>query len=131
MPAWMRKIAATVAFLALLVPSVAPLAESLSASELPSCCNTSYCPLHHRDAGDLQRDRKNCDTAGTPDRKACSMRACDSVGHPAVGPALYILVSPISVRELPWSEGAFFSKFLAFPYVADFPLTPPPRTFLS
>ncbi len=126
-----RKIAATVALLTLLLPGVSALAETLSASNFPACCNTSYCPLHHHDANSLQRDRKNCDTAGSPDRKDCSMRACDAVSNPIVGSALFVLVTPIAFRRPSPTEADFSFAFLAVPFVTSFPLTPPPRTFLS
>jgi hypothetical protein len=127
----LRKFAATVALLTLLVPGVSALAETLSASDLPACCNTSYCPLHHHDANSLQRDRKNCDTAGSPDRKDCSMRACDAVSNPIVGSSLFVLVTPIAFRGPSPMEVDFFFAFLAVPFVTSFPLTPPPRTLLS
>jgi hypothetical protein len=126
-----RKIAATVALLTLLLPGMSALAETLSASNLPACCNTSYCPLHHHDANSLQRDRKNCDSTGSPDRKDCSMRACDAVSIPIVGSALFVLVTPIAFRGPSPTEVDFSFAFQAVPFVTSFPLTPPPRTFLS
>jgi hypothetical protein len=59
------------------------------------------------------------------------MRACDSVTHPVVGSALYIIVTPITVRGLSPAEGSVSFVFQAVPHTASFPLTPPPRTFLS
>jgi hypothetical protein len=126
-----RKFAATVALLALLLPGVSALAETLSASDLPACCNTSYCPLHHHDANSLQRDRKNCDGAGSPDRKDCSMRACDAVSKPIVGSALFVLVTPIAFRGPAPAEVDFSFATLVVPFVTSLPLTPPPRTSLS
>jgi hypothetical protein len=128
---WLRKFAATAALFALLLPGLSALGKSLSASDLPPCCNASYCPLHHRDASSLQRDRKNCDTAGSPAGKDCSMRACDAVAHPAVGSALYLLVTPLAVRGLSPAECTFSFIFPAIPHVSPFPLTPPPRIFVS
>ena len=128
---WVRKLTAIVALFTLLLPGVSALADSLSASTLPACCNTSYCPLHHYDANSLQRDRKNCDSTGSPDRKDCSMRACDAVSKPIVGSALFILVTPMAFRGPSPTEVDFSFAFLAVPSVTSFPLTPPPRTFLS
>jgi hypothetical protein len=126
-----RKLAATAALLALLLPGVSALAENLSASDLPACCNTSYCPLHHHDSNSLQRDRNNCDTAGSPDRKDCSMRACDAVSKPVVGSALFVLVTPVVFRGPAPAKVDFFFPSLVVPFVTSLPLTPPPRTFLS
>jgi hypothetical protein len=127
----MRRFAATLALLALLLPGVSSLAESLSASDLPACCNTSYCPLHHRDASSLQRDRKNCDSTGAPEQNNCSMRACDAVSKPVVGSALFVLITPAALRGPSTAEVTFFFPFHVFPSAPSFPLTPPPRPFLS
>jgi hypothetical protein len=43
-----RKFLAVTALFALLAVTTPALADSLSASDLPACCKTSYCPLHHR-----------------------------------------------------------------------------------
>jgi hypothetical protein len=128
---WLRKVAATAALFALLLPGLSALGGNLSASDLPPCCNTSYCPLHHRDASSLQRDRKNCDSTGSPATNDCSMRACDAVAHSVVGPALYLLVTTLAIRGLSPAECTFSFVFPAIPHVSPFPLTPPPRTFLS
>jgi hypothetical protein len=128
---WLRKFAATASLCALLLPVAFAVAGSLSASDLPPCCNTSYCPLHHRDTSSLQRDRKNCDTAGSPAKRDCSMRACDAVAHPAVGSALYLLVTPLTVLGLSPAECTFSFIFPSIPHLSPFPLTPPPRSFLS
>ena len=53
-----RKIQAVAALVALLLASIPALAESLAAPDLPACCNTVYCPMHHRQARDLQQDKK-------------------------------------------------------------------------
>src|SRR5579871_4535748 len=60
----LRRFMATVALFALLLPGLSALAETISASELQDCGNTGYCPLHHRDASTLQRDKMNCDGVG-------------------------------------------------------------------
>jgi hypothetical protein len=61
-----RKLLAVGALLALLAATTPALAESLSASELPACCNTAYCPLHHRQGRDMQKDKSNCSAHGMP-----------------------------------------------------------------
>ena len=126
-----RKLAAIAALLALLLPGVSALAETLSAADLPACCNTIYCPLHHRQMSDLQRDKSNCDAMGSPGQNDCSMRACDAAPNPdrwncriCSGNAR----CPSRSRRC-GAAPALASRF--FPYVATIPLTPPPRTFLS
>ena len=59
MPETVRKLAAFVALAALLLPGISALTGTLSAADLPACCNTSYCPVHHRQAKDLQKDKSN------------------------------------------------------------------------
>lgn len=59
------------------------------------------------------------------------MRACDAVVHPAVGSALYILGAPVTVRALAPAESISHFVSQAIPQSAPFPLTPPPRAFLS
>lgn len=127
----MRKIAAAFALLALLFPAVSALAESLSAADLPSCCNTIYCPMRHRHMSDLQKDKTNCDAMASAGRMDCSMRACDAAPAPIVGTALFILVVPVALREpvVAGTAPALASRF--FPYLVTIPLLPPPRTFLS
>lgn len=127
----MRKLAAVVALLALILPGVSALAGSLSAADLPACCNTVYCPLHHRQMSDLQRDKANCDAMGGSGQMDCSMRACDAAPAPIVGTAVFILIVPVTLRGpvVAGTAPAPVSRF--FPYVVTIPLTPPPRTFLS
>jgi hypothetical protein len=122
-----RKLAAILALSALLLPGVSVLAESLSSADLPACCTTAYCPVHHRQARDLQRDRRNCDSMGVPGQQSCSLRACDSAPSPAVGTVVYLLATPTDNRS-PWiAEAApvVASKF--FPVVTAVPPIPPPR----
>jgi hypothetical protein len=125
-----RKLAAFAALLALLLPGVSGLAETLSAAELPACCNTIYCPLHHRQMSDLQKDKSNCNAKGTG-QNDCSMRACDAAPNPIVGTAVFILVIPAALRGPAVAEAAPALASQFFPYVATIPVTPPPRTFLS
>jgi len=126
-----HKLAAVAALLALLLPGVSSLAETLSAADLPACCNAAFCPVHHRQGRNLQKDKSNCDAVGVPGQNDCSMRACDAPPNPAVGTALFVLVAPIALRGPAVAEPApaLVSRF--FPYVTAIPLTPPPRTFPS
>jgi hypothetical protein len=125
------KFAAIVALLALLLPGISSLAETLSASSLPACCNTAFCPVHHRQASNLQRDKSNCATMSVPGQKDCSMRACDAAPIPAVGRAVFVLVAPLALRGPAVAEAAPALASHFFPAVTAMPLTPPPRTFPS
>jgi hypothetical protein len=123
-----RKLAAVAALLALLLPGVSSLAETLSAADLPACCNTAFCPVHHRQGRNLQKDRSNCDAIGVPGQNDCSMRACDAAPNPAVGTALFVLVAPLALRGPAVAEAAPALASQFFNYVPAIPLTPPPRT---
>jgi len=125
-----RKFVAIAALLALLLPGVSALAETLTAAA-PACCNTTYCPMHHRQMGDLQTDKSNCDTAGMPGLNDCSMRACDAAMAPIVSAAAFVLVAPVALSGPAAAEAAPFLTAPFFPHVASIPLTPPPRAFLS
>ncbi|MGA7795105.1 MAG: hypothetical protein WCA19_18865 [Candidatus Acidiferrales bacterium] len=127
----LRKFAAIAALLALLLPGVSALAETLSAADLPACCDTAYCPVHHRQGRNLQGDKSNCDAMGIPGQNDCSMRACDSAPKPMVGTAAFVLVTPVALREPAVAEAASALAPLFFPYVATIPPIPPPRTFPS
>jgi hypothetical protein len=127
----MRKLGAIAALLALLLPGVSVFADTFSAADLPACCNTVYCPLHHRQMSDLQRDKSNCDATGVPGHKDCSMRACDAAPNPIVGTAAFILAIPVALRGPAMAEAAPAPAPQFFPYVATVPVAPPPRTFLS
>jgi hypothetical protein len=125
------KLAALAAIVALLLPSVSAVAETLSAADLPACCNTSYCPVHHRQGRNLQKDKSNCDAIGMPGHNDCSMRACDAAPNPMVGTAAFVLVTPVALRGPAIAEATPALAALFFPYVATIPLIPPPRTFPS
>lgn len=131
MRAVLRKFAAIAALLALLLPGVSALADTLSGADLPACCNAIYCPMHHRQMSDVQKGKSLCGAMGAPGQTDCSMRACDAAPKPAVATAVFVLVTPIALRG-PAAAGAapaLPSQF--FSYVAAIPLTPPPRTFPS
>jgi hypothetical protein len=126
-----RKLAAVAALLALFLPGVTAMAESFSTADLPACCNTAYCPVHHRHGRNLQKDKSNCNAIGIPGQNDCSMRACDAAPNPIVGTVAFVLVTPVALRGPALEEAApdFASQF--FPYVASVPLIPPPRTYPS
>jgi hypothetical protein len=126
-----RKLLAVAALLALLAASTPALAESLSASGSPACCNTAYCPVHHRQSRDMQKDKSNCDTAGHPAHSDCSMRACDASPSQAVGTALFTLAAPITLSYESTVQAAPLSLSSFVPFVVSLPSTPPPRTLLS
>jgi hypothetical protein len=126
-----RKLAACAALLALLLPGVSPLAQTISAADLPACCNTVYCPVHHREARNLQQDKSNCAGLGTPGHNDCSMRACDAAPNLIVGTAAFVLVTPVALRGPAVAEAAPALASEFFLCVATIPMTPPPRTFPS
>jgi len=126
-----RKLAAMAALVVLLLPGVSALAETLSAADLPACCNTAYCPVHHRQGRNLQEDKSNCGATGMGGHNNCSMRACDSAPNPMVGTATFVLVTPVALRGPAIAEAVPVLASLFFPYVAAVPLIPPPRTFPS
>jgi hypothetical protein len=124
-----RKLAAIAALLALLLPGVSALAETISPADSLACCNTAYCPVHHRHERDLQKDKSNCDAISIPGHNNCSMRACDAAPNSIVGTAAFVLVTPVALRGPAITEATPALASLFFPYVAAIPLTPPPRTF--
>lgn len=127
----LRKIAATAALLALLAPGVSTLAETLSASDLPACCNTIYCPVHHRQMRDLQKDKADCGAMAASGQNGCSLRACDAAPNLAAGISVFVLTVPVALRSPVLAEGALplaARNFFSLPAV---PLVPPPRTLPS
>ncbi len=127
----LRKLAALAALLALLLPGISALAETLSASDLPACCNTVYCPVHHRQMSALQKDKSDCGAMGTFGQNDCSMRACDAAPNPIVATSAFVLVRPVTLRGPAVADAAPSLASQFFPYVATIPSTPPPRTFPS
>jgi hypothetical protein len=126
-----RKLLAIVALLTLLAASTPAFAESLSASNSPACCNTSYCPVHHRQSREMQKDKSNCDAHGKTGAADCSMRACDPAPNPAVGTAPFILAAPITIFYEAAAQAAPLSFSAFVPYVFSLPFTPPPRLLPS
>ena len=126
-----RKLQAVAALCALLIGSVPALAESLSTSNLPVCCNTVYCPVHHRQVSEAQKGASNCDAQGNAMRINCSMRACDTASPVIVGTALYVLAAPFAMNAPASVEPALIQAPRFFPFIVSIPLTPPPRTLPS
>jgi hypothetical protein len=126
-----RKLLAILALLTLVVTSVPALAESLSASDMPACCNTGYCPLHHRQGVGFQQDKSECGGHGQSAGSGCSMRDCGAAPKPAVGTALYMLVAPVAIMYQTSAEPAPILVSRFFPVPLNNPSTPPPRMFPS
>jgi hypothetical protein len=126
-----RKLLAVVALLALVAASTPAFAEALSASNSLACCNTAYCPVHHRQSRDLQKDKSNCDSHGNAGATDCSMRACDPAPNQAVGPAPFALAAPIAIFYEATAQAAPLSFSTFVPYVFSLPSTPPPRQLPS
>jgi hypothetical protein len=126
-----RKLLAVAALFALLTASMPALAESLSASDSPACCNTAYCPVHHRQGRDMQKDKTNCDTAGKPAQTDCSMRACDPAPNQALGTSPFVLIAPVAIVYEATVQAAPLSVSRFFPFVVSIPSTPPPRRLPS
>ncbi len=126
-----RKVQAVAALFAMLATGVAGLADSLPASGVPACCNTIFCPMHHSQAREQQRDKSICDSQGKSSGNECSMRACDTMTAPVVGTAPYVLIAPLAERIPASSESAQIRAPQFFPFITSIPLTPPPRTLPS
>lgn len=126
-----RKLQAVAALIALLTASMPALAESLSASSLPACCNSVYCPMHHHQASEQQTDRSIFDSHGNSTGNDCSMRACDITSSPVVRTGPFVLVTPLAMRSPAgvWPAQIKAARFA--PFVLNIPLTPPPRTLPS
>jgi hypothetical protein len=127
----LRKVAAATLLLAFLLPSPALLAGAILAAELPACCNASYCPLHHRQASDLQRDKSICGSMSMAGHTDCSMRACDEAPRPTISAVVFVLVTPPALRAPGAAEAAPDASLQSSPSAPAFLLTPPPRPLLS
>src|SRR3982074_1301077 len=126
-----RKVLAVAALLTILVASIPALAETFSASDSPACCNTIYCPVHHRQVRGVQKDKSDCDAHGKPTGSACSIRACDATPTRAVGNAPFTLSAPYVVLYEVTAQAAPLSRHSFAPFVLSRPSTPPPRTLPS
>jgi hypothetical protein len=126
-----RKLAAIAALLALLLPGLSSLAQTLSAADLPPCCSSTFCPMHHREGRNSQAGQNNCNGMGAPGQGDSSMRGCDATPNPAVASPIFVLPAIVSLSGPAMAEVAPASASAFLPYVATIPLTPPPRTFPS
>lgn len=126
-----RKLLAVTALFALLAASTPALADSLSATDPASCCNTVYCPLHHSQGKNMQKDKSNCDSHGKTGAADSSMRACDDTAHQVMADASFTLTAPATIFYETMTEPAPLSLADFFPFVVSLPSTPPPRTLSS
>jgi hypothetical protein len=126
-----RKLLAVAALFALLAANIPALAGSLWAADPASCCNTVYCPLHHSQGRNMQKDKANCDSHGKTGAADSSMRACDDTAHQATGDAPFALTAPITIFYEAPTQPAPSSHAGFFPFVVSLPSTPPPRTLPS
>jgi hypothetical protein len=127
----LRKFAAVVALSALLLPFVSALAGSVAAADLPACCNTNYCPLHHNGRNSSQKTTPECPGKNMPGQNSSTVRGCDSAPNAVVGTALFVLVAPLVLRAPAADEAAYVLPSRFFASFAVIPLTPPPRTVHS
>jgi len=126
-----RKLLAVAALFALLAANIPALAGSLSAADPASCCNTVYCPLHHSQGRNMQKDKTNCDSHGKTGAADSSMRACDDTAHQVTGDAPFTLTAPVTIFYEAPTQPAPLSHAGFFPFVVSLPSTPPPRTLPS
>jgi len=126
-----RKLLAATALFALLATSTPALADSLAASDPAACCNTVYCPLHHTQGRNMQKDKSNCDTRGKTSAVDSSMRACDATPHQAMGNVPFTLAAPFTIFHETTAQPAPVSLSVFVPFVVSIPSTPPPRIFPS
>jgi hypothetical protein len=122
-----RKVLAVAALAALLIAGTPALAESLSTSNLPACCNNIYCPMRR---GPARGHRTICGAQGNFAGSSC-ICTCDATPPPVVGTAPYVLIAPIGIRYQATAEPAQISGPKFFSSVVSIPLTPPPRTLPS
>ena len=126
-----RKFAAIAALVAMLLPGFSTLAQTLSAADLPACCNTTYCPLHHRPSRDSQKDNHDCGSTGIPGQHDSSMRACESTQTPVAETQSFVLVAALTLSAPAPSQDAPAASALFAPFVFAIPTTPPPRNLAS
>jgi hypothetical protein len=126
-----RRLLAVTALVALLAANTPALADSLSAANPAACCNTVYCPLHHSQGRNIQKDKANCDSHGKTGAADSLMRACDDTAHQVMGDAPFTLTAPVTIFYETMTEPAPLSLAAFFPFVISLPSTPPPRTLPS
>jgi len=123
-----KKILGIAALIALLTASTPALAEALAGSNIPACCNTAMCPLHHHQDPSAQG---MSDCAGKSQGAGSSMRACDPSPDQALELAPYMPIAPITIFHEMAKQYAAISLSFFFPIVVSLPSTPPPRTLPS
>jgi hypothetical protein len=123
----LRKFGAVAALLALLSPIVFALAGTIAAADLPACCNTNYCPLHHNGRSNSQKDSPDCPGKNMPGQSSSTIRSCDPAPNAIVGTPLFVLVTPLALRVPAADEAAYALPSRSFASFAAIPLTPPPR----
>ena len=126
-----KRLLVAASLFALLTASVPGLAESLSASNVPTCCNSKYCPLHRHQASEQQTDKSDCDSHGNFAGNECSMQSCDITKSPVVATALFVLVTPLAMRVPASAEPTQMQAPRFFPFIISIPMTPPPRILPS
>jgi hypothetical protein len=126
-----KRFLVAASFFALLTANVPGLAESLSASNLSTCCNSTYCPMHHYEAREQQTDKSNCHSHYNSAGNDSSMRACDTTTSALVGTAPFVLITPHTKRVPMRAEPTQMQATRFFPFVINIPLTPPPRILPS
>jgi hypothetical protein len=122
-----RRFLAAASLVALMVTSVSGLTEALAASNLPGCCNSVCCPLHHRQSGGSQKDKSNCGAMGVPGQNDCSMRTCDPAPSPVVTSVAFVLAPPIALQAPAGTQPTPIQAPEIVLFVASIPSTPPPR----
>jgi hypothetical protein len=122
-----RRLLATIGLLTLVFSGFSTLAETLCAADVPVCCNTDYCPLHHSPSRKSGAAQTNCDAMRIPGQTDCSMRACDSVQNVAVRTTDFAPVATLDIHGPAVAEATSTSRIPLLPDVAAMPATPPPR----
>ena len=130
-PGVLRKFGAVAALLALLLPIAFALAGTIAAADLPACCNTNYCPLHHNGRSNSQKDSPDCPGKNMTGQSSSTVRACDPAPNAIVGTSLFVLVPPLALRFPATDEAAYVLPSHSVASFAAIPLTPPPRTIQS
>jgi hypothetical protein len=122
-----RRLLATIGLLTLVFSGFSTLAETLCAADVPVCCNTDYCPLHHSPSRKSGAAQTNCDAMRIPGQKDCSMRACDSAQNVAVRTTDFAPLATLDVYGPAVAEATPISQTPLLRYVVTMPATPPPR----
>lgn len=126
-----KKGFAILALSSLLLASLPALADAVSALNLPACCNTVYCPMHHRQSENRPQGKGICSMPGHSTQDDCSMHACDMSASPAVGSVLFVLAAPVAISRQANVEPAPIRNSGFVPFHLNLPSTPPPRTVPS